>query len=45
MEGFRADLIVNGIVIVELEVGRVLGPVHPKQVLTQLRLSGLRLGC
>ena len=43
-EGFRADLIVEGKVIVELKSVEKLVPVHGKQVLTQLRLSGHKLG-
>ncbi|HET9368586.1 MAG TPA: GxxExxY protein [Candidatus Udaeobacter sp.] len=43
-EAFRADLIVNGKVIAELKPVEALSPVHPKQVLTQLRLTGLKLG-
>jgi GxxExxY protein len=43
-EGFRADLVVNQIVLVELKSISVLAPVHRKQVLTYLRLSDLRLG-
>jgi GxxExxY protein len=43
-EGFRADLLVDGCVVVELKSVEVLAPVHGKQVLTQLRLSGHRLG-
>jgi GxxExxY protein len=43
-EGFRADLLVNDTVIVELKSVESLAPVHAKQVLTQLRLSGRRLG-
>ena len=43
-EGFRADLIVEGKVIVELKSVEKLIPVHSKQVLTQLRLSERRLG-
>ena len=43
-EGFRADLVVEGKVIVELKSIQELAPVHRKQVLTQLRLSGRRLG-
>lgn len=43
-EGFRADLVVDKHVIVELKSVEKLAPVHSKQVLTQLRLSGLRLG-
>ena len=43
-EGFRADLIVEDVVIVELKSLEALLPVHSKQVLTQLRLSNRRLG-
>ena len=43
-EGFRADLIVENKVIVELKSVESLQPVHAKQVLTQLRLTDLRLG-
>lgn len=43
-EGFRADLIVEDRVIVELKSIEALAPVHAKQVLTQLRLTNLRLG-
>ena len=43
-EGFRADLLVQERVIVELKSVEKLIPVHRKQVLTQLRLSERRLG-
>jgi GxxExxY protein len=43
-EGYRADLLVERTVIVELKSVVALSAVHPKQVLTQLRLSGLKLG-
>jgi GxxExxY protein len=43
-EGFRADLRVEGKVIVELKSIEQLIKVHSKQVLTQLRLSGCKLG-
>ena len=43
-EAFRSDLIVNGKVVAELKSVEKLSPVHTKQVLTQLRLSGLKLG-
>lgn len=43
-EGFRADLIVHEKVIVELKSVEVVHPVHKKQLLTYLRLSGLKLG-
>ena len=43
-QGFRADLIINDKVIVELKsVERVI-PLHKKQLLTYLRLSEKRLG-
>jgi GxxExxY protein len=43
-EAFRSDIVVNGRVIAELKSVEALLPVHAKQVLTQLRLSGLKLG-
>ena len=43
-EAFRSDLVVNGRVIAELKSVEALLPVHAKQLLTQLRLSGLKLG-
>jgi GxxExxY protein len=43
-EAFRSDLVVNGKVIVELKSLEALSAVHAKQLLTQLRLSGLKLG-
>ncbi|MFM2295437.1 MAG: hypothetical protein RLZZ350_1850 [Verrucomicrobiota bacterium] len=43
-EGFRADLIVEGKVIVELKSVETIAPVHKKQVLTYLRLTNLKLG-
>jgi len=43
-EGFRADLIVGGLVLVELKSAETLARVHKKQVLTYLKLSGLKLG-
>src|ERR1041385_83461 len=43
-EGFRADLLVEDKVIVELKSVEELARVHSKQVLTQLRLSGRKLG-
>ena len=42
--GFRADLIVNNIVIVELKSVQNTAAVHKKQVLTYARLADLRLG-
>ncbi len=43
-EAFRSDLVVNGKVIAELKSVEALSAVHAKQVLTQLRLSRLKLG-
>jgi len=43
-EGYRADLLVESKVIVELKSVAAISAVHAKQVLTQLRLSGLKLG-
>jgi GxxExxY protein len=43
-EGFRADIIVNGIVILELKSVEQSAPVHKKQLLTYLRLAKKRLG-
>jgi GxxExxY protein len=42
--GFRMDLVVGGLVVVELKSVEVLLPVHRSQVLTYLKLSGLRIG-
>jgi len=42
--GFRADLIVNNKVIIELKSVEQLAPVHPKQLLTYLKITGLKLG-
>ena len=41
-EAFRSDIVVNGKVIAELKSVEALVPVHAKQVLTQLRLSGIK---
>ena len=43
-EGFRADLIVEDKVIVELKSVEVIARVHKKQLLTYLRLADKRLG-
>ena len=42
--GFRAHLIVERKVIVELKSVERTAPVHKKQTLTYVRLAGLRLG-
>ena len=43
-EGFRADLVIDSSLLVELKSAERLAPVHKKQVLTYLRLTGLSLG-
>ena len=43
-EGFRLDLLVEGQLVVELKSVEILHPVHPKQLLTYLRLMDLPLG-
>jgi GxxExxY protein len=42
--GFRADLIVENKVIVELKSVEKIMPVHPKQLLTYLKITGIKLG-
>lgn len=42
--GFRADLIVENKVIVELKSVEKIAPVHQKQLLTYLKISELKLG-
>ena len=42
--GFRADLIVENKVIVEIKSVEAIAPVHRKQLLTYLRLANKRLG-
>ena len=42
--GFRADVIIDNKVIVEIKSVEALANIHYKQVLTYLKLSGLKLG-
>ncbi len=42
--GFRADLLVNGQVVVELKAKSEIHPVDKPQTLSHLRLLGLRFG-
>jgi len=42
--GFRADLIVENRVVVEIKSVEAIAPVHKKQLLTYLRLTDKRLG-
>jgi GxxExxY protein len=41
---FRADIIVEEKIIIEIKSVESLGPVHYKQLLTYLRITGLKLG-
>ncbi|WP_010217101.1 GxxExxY protein [Sphingomonas sp. PAMC 26621] len=43
-EGFRADILVEGMLLIELKSTERYSPVHAKQVLTYLRLMDLPLG-
>jgi len=43
-DGFRVDLLVEGVVVVELKSVENMAPVHSKQVLTYLRLLHLQVG-
>ncbi len=42
--GFRADIIVNQKVIIEIKSVESINPVHHKQLLTYLKLAKIRLG-
>ena len=42
--GFRADLMVNNEVIVEIKAVEKLAPIHDAQILSYLRLSGIERG-
>lgn len=42
--GFRADLIVEDKLIIEIKSIESVLPVHKKQMLTYLKLTGLKLG-
>src|SRR5271157_4393182 len=42
--GFRMDLVVGGLVVVEIKAIERLLPIHEAQLLTYLKLSGHKLG-
>lgn len=42
--GFRADIIIANTVILEIKSIEILHDVHKKQLLTYLKLSGMKLG-
>jgi len=43
-QGFRIDILVDDKVIIELKSVETIAPVHPKQLLTYLKLTDLKLG-
>ena len=43
-EGYRLDLLVDDLVIVELKTVEAIAPVHEAQVISYLKLSGKSLG-
>ncbi len=43
-EGFRADIVVEDKVMLELKLIEAVTPAHKKQVLTYLKLTGCKLG-
>ena len=43
-EGFRADLFVNDLVILELKSVQAISPAHRKQIQTYIKLAEIRLG-
>jgi GxxExxY protein len=42
--GYRIDLLVNNQVILELKAVDEIAPIHHAQLMTYLKLSGLKLG-
>ena len=43
-EGYRADIVVNDIVLIELKSVKQIEDIHLKQLLTYIRLSNKKLG-
>ena len=42
--GYRLDLIVGGTVVVEVKAVETLAPIHEAQLLTYLKLTGVKVG-
>lgn len=42
--GYRIDLLVEGKIILELKAVEEIAPIHKAQLMTYLKLSGLKLG-
>lgn len=43
--GYRIDLVVENRVVVEVKSTDAIHPIHQAQLLSYLRLSGMRWGC
>jgi GxxExxY protein len=42
--GYRPDLVVEDLIVIEIKAAERLLPIHEAQLLTYLKLSGRRLG-
>ena len=42
--GYRIDLVVNNQIVLELKSVEAIAPIHKAQLMTYLKLSGLKLG-
>lgn len=42
--GYRVDMVIEGEILVENKALQVIAPIHRAQLLTYLKISGLRLG-
>jgi len=42
--GYRMDLVVDGLLVAELKAVESILPVHEAQLITYLKLSGIKLG-
>ena len=42
--GYRVDILVGGIVVMEIKAVEVLAPIHDAQLLTYFRIGGWRVG-
>lgn len=42
--GYRMDIVVNGLIVIENKTVEKILPIHQAQLLTYLKLSGMNLG-
>lgn len=42
--GYRLDIVVNQLVIIELKAVEIIHPIHTAQLITYLKLSGIKYG-